>query len=206
MDTSSTPNLQIDPSNIRVRAAKLGQTFKSPALRLLIVFLAIIFILAGLAIVILAKISAGWLIIALATPLIMFLPWSKHALIDPPLHENQGITGLLDTECLTLINQPPTTASLAELIPKTKSGNFFLSRLELHPELLKQLAETLDPDPSNILKKALEIRQTAHSPSVTGAILAVAMIEVYPDHDNLLHRLRLELTDLYQGKSILHWP
>ena len=190
---------QIDPNSIRIKSAKLGKTFESPALRVLLVFLAIILIFGGLALIILVKISLGWLMVAVAMPIIMLLYWSKHALINPPLQKNQGITGLLDAECLTLIKDTPTTASLAEMIPTTKSGNFFLSRMELHPELFKQLAEALGPDSAPILTKALEIRTTTDSSSVTGAILAVAMIEVYPDHDNFLHRIQLELTDLYQG-------
>ncbi|MBR2997042.1 ATP-dependent Clp protease ATP-binding subunit [Candidatus Saccharibacteria bacterium] len=197
MDASQ--NQIIDPNHIRIKAAKLGHAFKSPALRLLMAFLIFILIFGGFAIIYFTKVSAGWLLVALAPPLIMLLSWSKHALIDPPLHEEWGINGLLDTECLTLINTAPTPASIAAMIPATKSGNFFLSRMELHPDIFKQIAEALGNDPAAVVAKALEIRQNTESPSVTGAIFAVAMIETYPDHDNFLHRVQLELTDLYQG-------
>lgn len=187
-----------DPNNIRAREARLGKIFQSKALRTLLVFLAIIFIICGLAIIYFYKISFGWLLVGCSAPLLMLSSWAKHILVLVPIDEKQGINGLLSSSCLALLGKNPTAKTIAEIIPKTTSGNFLLLRLELHPEVLQQIIAQIGDNPASIFKKALEIRNHTKIPEINGAILATAIIESYPEYDKFLHYIKLELTDLYQ--------
>lgn len=104
-------------------------------------------------------------------------------------------------------NVTPATASnlvkLSErLATQTLSGRFLAVRLGMVPDLLAVVATMLEQrgvSLEQILAQARQVRQATDSEQINGGTIIVAMLECLPEHEELLHRLNLELSDLYEG-------
>lgn len=182
---------------IRAQRARLSPLAKSPFARFFIYATALALIVGGTYLLIMHN-SLGWLIISLASPILMFAHWAKSELRHVKNGKNNTINDLLSTTCLRLMSPHPSPQSIVSMIPKTRSGRFLLQRLQIPLEQLNLIASTLGRDPAAIFDKALEVRLKTDSEQIGGGVLAIALIECYAESEAYLKRLKLEINDLYQ--------
>ncbi len=191
-------NLTFDPNNPRVKKARQKRSLNSPAILALSSIIFVCFI-AGGASLLFMKVTIGWLFIGLSAWPVMLIFWIKNTLNEIPVKNSDNFTDLLSEDLLLLLKPQITSAELISALPKTTSGVFLMVRFQLTIDLMNELAPYLPSDVTPIYEKALSIREKTNSEEITGAILVVAIIESLPNHEQILHNLKLEINDLYQG-------
>ena len=185
-------------NSLRARNARLGKVFGKPLMLFIFTLMAILLIGGGLALVVL-KIVAGWILIGFAVIPVMLIYWTKKELVPVPVDPRRGINGLLSNDVLAAMPKNPKTKDLANVAMKTNSGKFMFIRYGISEQLLTQIAEVLPQEIGPIFQTAIKIQEGTNSEEIHGAILAVALISHYPDCENLLKRMRLEMSDILDG-------
>ena len=141
----------------------------------------------------------GWIYLAFAIILTMILLWSKNDCDRIPLGSSEDINDLLSANLLKSFSRHPSPSEFAQNLYKTRSGKFLTERFGVTRELLKTVADSMPNDFSPIFARAREIRNELNAEVVSGGILAIALLEVSPNCDEILHGLRLERSDLRDG-------
>ncbi len=184
----------------RAKEARFGKMFDSKPLRILLwIILAVSFGL-GIYMLVFTKDALGWLAVGFAVILWMFIFWNKYELMHVPNGPSDSIDDNLSRDLLRLMPKKPDPLTLSEIVGKTQSGGFLALRYGVTPMLLSIVAATLkEDDAERIFVKAQDIQKKTDSEQLAGAVLGVAMIECMADHEDMLHRMKLEVSDLYNG-------
>lgn len=192
--------MQSDPSinlrSIRSAKARLGVRVGKP-LRIVFV-LAVVFLIAGGAVLIALGMTAGWLVMGFAAPFIMLLEWDKYELSSLRT-TGENIDGLLDGEILGAINPNSTPQDIARVVMVLPSGQFFAVRFGITPNVLQNIVSDQSAATTLVWQNALRIRQETGSMSLSGAIIIVALVQSFADHEGLLAHMKLSIEDLYKG-------
>lgn len=183
----------------RAREARFGGLFKNPALRLL-VWLVIIVSLVGFGyFFFILHNSFGWILLGLAIAGYIFMTWLNQEVIPVPVGHTNDINDLLSTNVLRLMSPSPTPQELARKLSKTRSGNFLALRFGLTPDLLEHVASEIPADLEPVLATARQIWQDTDGETISGGMIAVAILQNHPNHEQILRSMRLDLQDLYTG-------
>ena len=184
---------------LRAEEARARKILNNPAVKILLWLLLISGIVGYIYGLFFEHNSVGWLGLGLSVIMIMLLAWIQGEVAKVPAGKSNDINSLLSANVLALLKSNSTPQTLAKELHKTRSGAFLALRFGLTPQLLELLAKMIPQDLTPLFAIALKIRQQTDSELVSGGILAIAIIESYPDHDNLLRRMKLELSDLHNG-------
>ena len=187
-----------DPKNPRIRLAHQKHALNHPAVIILNIILALVFLVGGITLLFF-KISIGWLLIGFTVLPLMLVFWIKNALNSIPLGKSGNFTDLLSPDLLLLLNSQITPAELTKIPARTRSGAFLMARFELTIPFFEQISDLLPSSVEPIYSTAREIRETTNSETINGAILTVAIIQNLPDPELILNQFKLSLDDLYQG-------
>ncbi|MDO5481154.1 MAG: ATP-dependent Clp protease ATP-binding subunit [Candidatus Saccharibacteria bacterium] len=182
----------------RARLARLGKIFTNFFLKLLLILGLILTIFGGLYLLCLAHSSAGWLLLALAAIFAILLILSTFFFPSIPPKNSPYIDDILSTNVLRLLSKNPTSKELAEILVNTKSGNFLAARYGMIPQVLTQMLDdsvTIE----SIFQKSRQIKSEINLETITGGVLVVALVESCPNSELFLRRLKLEISDLYDG-------
>lgn len=191
-------NSSFDPKNPRIHKAHQKHIFNHTpviALSLLIFFLLLI---GGLIIVIL-KMPIGWTLIGFSILPLMLVYWIKNALAIIPIGPTESFTDLISEDLLLLLHAKTTPVELTKILPKTHSGAFLMARFGLTIPFFDQMAVYLPSSVEPIYQAALTVRNRTNSKAITGAVLAVAIIENIPNYEQIISQLKLTPADLDQG-------
>ncbi len=184
--------------SVRAREARLARALTHRVIRALIILIGIGLIGFGVAFLIL-KDAFCWVCFGLAIIPFMVSFWIKNELTRIPIGKHETINDVLSGNSLSLLGTHPTPQSLVSMFRKTKSGVFMMVRFGIREDVLAGIAGQLTQDISPVFEKALEIRKNTNSEQINGGILLVALIESYPEHENILRQMKLEVSDLHQG-------
>ncbi len=188
-----------DYNSTRAKEARLGKFLKPGAVKFLIL-LVICLALVGFAyLVFFAHNSLGWLLLGLVICGVMFYYWAVHEVIPVPAGKSQSINDLLSANVLRLLDREPTPQKIATKLIKTRSGTFLALRFGLTPNLLQQVANDLSPDMTPVFATAKRVWQEVDGETISGGMLAIAIILNHPNHELILKQMRLEVKDLYTG-------
>lgn len=156
--------------------------------------------LAGGAVLVINHGAIGWLAMGLAGPLFMMAIWWKYDLATMAIRRHpQTIDDVLATDILGRLPERPTPKQLAEIIGRSRAGQFLAVRLGLTPNLLINIASDDPKDMEAVWSSAIDLWQRTESPKITGAVLAAALIAQFPDHEGLLANLTLDMHDVEAG-------
>lgn len=190
---------RFDYHSRRAGEARFGKIFKNPAMRFL-VWLLILASLAGFIYVLFfLHNSLGWLLLGLTILGYIFATWLKYEAIPVPVGQTNDINDLLSTNVLRLMGPHPTPAELANQLQQTRSGKFLALRFGLTPELLTRVTAEIPADLEPIMATARQIWQATDGETISGGMIAVAILQNHPDHEQILRTMRLDLQDLYTG-------
>lgn len=142
----------------------------------------------------------GWLMIGLVGPLAMLSVWWQGDLKTMAVSARaEMIDDVMAADVLGRLSQRPTPKEIALAVGQSRAGQFLGVRLGLTPNFLANIASD---DPNNtpaLWQSALRIWRDTNSPKVTGAVLAAAIVEQFPNHDALLANLKIDFRDVSGG-------
>lgn len=187
-----------DYNSLRARNARRGKIFGKPVMLFFLVVMLILLLAGGITLLFM-KYSVGWVCIGFSVVPMMIFYWTKKELIPVPVNHKAGINGLLSNDVLAAMPKNPSAIDLANLVVKTKSGRFMLVRYGVADQLLTEIAKQLPPEVGPIFQTAMKIREGTKSEEIHGAIIASSILANYPDNENLLKRMKLEMADVLDG-------
>lgn len=190
---------QFDYNSVRAKEACFSKFFKGSIPQLILWVLIFAFIGSFVYLLFIQHNSISWLFLGLTIFGLMFMYWLKHEAIPVPLGATDDINDLLSANVLRLLDRNSTPQTLARELYKTRSGNFLALHFGITPDLLSKIANDLTTDLEPILTTAREIHQKTDGETISGGMLAVAIIQNHPAHEQILREMRLELQDLYTG-------
>lgn len=184
----------------RAKEARFGKIFDSKPLIILFWIIFAVSLGFGVYLICFAHNSYGWLAVGLASIIWMFQFWNKYELTHVPNGPSDSLDDNLSRDLLRMLPKDPDPLKLSEVVAKTQSGGFLALRYGVTPTLLSIVAATLqETSVERIFEKAQEIQKKTDSEQLAGGVLGVAMIECAPEHEEMLHRMKLEVSDLYNG-------
>lgn len=190
---------QFNYDGIRAKEARLGRFFKLALVRFLIILL-ILGALSEFGFLTFYKHNPlGWLSLGLAIILTMFYEWIKKAVVPAPMGKTEDINDLLSVNVMRLLDRNSTPQKLAKQLYKTRSGRFLALRLGITTEVLEFFANGISSDMEPVFAAAREVWREVRGETVSGGMLAIAIIKNHPEHELYLKRMRLEMSDLYAG-------
>ena len=130
-------------SSLRACEARTGKIFEPKLIRVLMI--AAIVALAGLGIYLMFFLqnACAWLAWSLAIALLVLYLYAKYELIKAPLRHGDKLEDILSRDVLTLLGKNPKPSDIAEIAPRTNSGNFLATRYSITPNFLSIVTEKL---------------------------------------------------------------
>lgn len=192
-------NDQFKYRSLRAKEARAGRFLDKFGLRVFLILYTAFLVASALGMLFYLKSPLGWLALGLATILGMLMYWVKHALINQPRGKTDQLTDLLATEALAALPKNLTSQNLVPALLNTNSARFLLVRFQLPAHFLETVSMTLEQDPALVFQKAREIYQSTNSEQISGAVLAVALIESSPNYEAALNSFGLSIQDLHEG-------
>lgn len=160
-------------------------------------------ILGGLALLVFGF-ALGWIAIGVAAIPGMIVEWYKYELRDVPVVKNgKRIDDLLDGEILGILHDQPSPQSIAALLSKTNSGQFFAVRFGVSPAFLEQIVSSNRDDTRAIFEESLKIASEVGG-KISAGVLMLAMVRQLPNKQTLLGHLQLNEDDLLRGINWYH--
>ncbi len=181
----------------RARQARLARRISSEATYGLLISGGILLLAGGLAIVVFLEQPFGWLLAGLVGPMWMVAAYG-HGLRDlPPNPRSTTLDGLLDADILGLLPAQHSPQQLADIMPQVEGGRFFIVRFGIAP-LLKQVSPNA-VDSDRVWGEAVAIMMRLGLPSISGAVLAAALLRTLPQSTAQLAPYKLNEDDLVNG-------
>ncbi len=160
-----------------------------------------VLLLLGGAGVLVAGVSAGWLVIGCAAAPFMLVAWYKGELKHlPPSRTPKIISDVLAGELLGQLPEKLTPKDIALGVGRTTGGQFFGARFGLTANIVQELASTEGiMSTEAIFAEALKIRDQLAETIITPGMVLVAIVRQFPDYNNLLAQVHIDDNDLLTG-------
>lgn len=190
--------LGIDLSSERAVKARVAKYLGGTLARLLVV--AAVLLTAGGIVLVVAGYPVGWFVAGLAAIPAMLAQWYsgdlKALAVDP---KGERIDAFLERSILAEVREDMGPKQIAELAGKSQSGQFMAVRFGITANFLLNIASDDVKAADDVWVSARNIQQALGSEVVHGGILAVALLEQYPQYELLLAQMHLEMNDLLDG-------
>ena len=182
----------------RAREARLLKGFAGWKLTLL-VGLTVLLAVAGVLFVMSGS-ASGWFVFSLAAWPFMLVVWQRRYLRRLPMGESESIDSLAEPELLAALPQHLTPKILAAAVSQSRGGQFLTMRFGLGPNFLTDMSGDNPDEVATIWLRALEVSKLGGQRQlVTGASVAVALIEKQPGLKQVLPHLQLDESDVLTG-------
>lgn len=192
---------RFDYNSLRAQEARLGKVLKLGIVRALMV-VAILACVVGFCYLTFAQHnSLGWLLLGLGIVLLIFRTWAVKEVIPVPVGKTENANDLLSANVLRQMGPEATPQELAPKLMNTRSGRFLALRFGLTPDLLVQVSAGISADLTPVLMTAKEIWRATDGETISGGMIAVAILQNHPQCEAILKQMKLELKDLYGGVS-----
>ena len=183
-------------SHLRAKKSRLMNGLR-PFLFLL-KLLKIIGILSGFSLTLIDS-SYGWLILSLSGLVTIFIYWWNGELhrLAPGLETT--IEERMASNILGKLSKNPTSEQIAKIVLESSGGKFIVARFGLGKTTIESLAQIPQNSPEQIFQTALQIQQKLETKTVSGSVLALAIIRNFPNFENLLAQFYIDFEDLERG-------
>ena len=183
-------------SHLRAKKTRLMNGLR-PFLFLL-KLLKIIGILSGFSLILIDSVY-GWLILSLSVLIAIFIHWWNGELhrLAPGLETT--IEERMASNILGKLSKNPTSEQIAKIVLESSGGKFIVARFGLGKTTIESLAQIPQNSPEQIFQAALQIQQKLETKTVSGSVLALAIICNFPNFENLLAQFYIDFEDLERG-------
>ena len=189
--------LDYDYYSLRASIARAGRHLDG-VVGSLLPFFTFLFVLGGIALIVLLGSSFGWIVIAFAPLSYMVRMYYVHHIKHLPTY-GDGVTGKLAGDILGRLPVKPTMADVAAVIGQTASGQFMGARFGLMPSLLNSLASGREVAIEQLWPLADKIREKNGLEQITASVLVVAIVRMFPSFETILAQIHLDDDDLDKG-------
>ena len=186
----------LNSSSVRATKARLGKRIGKNGR--LFLYVLVTSLVVGGAVLVVVGVAIGWVLIGLAALPFMLLEWEKYELEKPRILEG-SIDGVLAADVLGSLSSTPTPQEVAKIVSLTPSGQFFAIRFGITGGVLQNITSDQPADTAQLWQAASEVRQQAGSPEITAAVMVVAIVKCFSDHESLLAHMKLDYDDLIAG-------
>ena len=164
----------------------------------LLKLLKIIGILSGFSLILIDS-AYGWLILSLSGLITIFIHWWNGELhrLAPGLE--MTIEGQMASNILGKLSKNPTSEQIAKIVLESSGGKFIVARFGLGKTTIESLAQIPQNSPEQIFQTALQIQQKLETKTVSGSVLALAIIRNFPNYETLLAQFYIDFDDLERG-------
>ena len=183
-------------SHLRAKKSRLMNGLR-PFLFLL-KLLKIIGILSGFSLILIDSVY-GWLILSLSVLIAIFIHWWNGELhrLAPGLETT--IEERMASNILGKLSKNLTSEQIAKIVLESSGGKFIVARFGLGKTTIESLAQIPQNSPEQIFQAALQIQQKLETKTVSGSVLALAIIRNFPNFENLLAQFYIDFEDLERG-------
>ncbi len=183
-------------SHLRAKKSRLMNGLR-PFLFLL-KLLKIIGILSGFSLILIDSVY-GWLILSLSVLVAIFIHWWNGELhrLAPGLETT--IEERMASNILGKLSKNPTSEQIVKIVLESSGGKFIVARFGLGKTTIESLAQIPQNSPEQIFQAALQIQQKLETKTVSGSVLALAIIRNFPNFENLLAQFYIDFEDLERG-------
>ena len=181
----------------RWQAARLANKFNVPTYKAGAIIISALLLLAG-ALLIYLHVSVGWLVMSLASPLVMVIVWMQRGLTTITVSGGNTLPDRLESAVLGKLPNNPTPTQLAEAAMQTSSGQFFAGRFGIGPTFLSLLSSEAPSATQYVWENALRLHGSTPGP-VSGAEIVVALLQAMPNNAQFLAQLQLDEDDVVAG-------
>ena len=183
-------------SHLRAKKSRLMNGLR-PFLFLL-KLLKIVGILSGFSLILIDS-AYGWLILSLSGLITIFIHWWNGELhrLAPGLEI--AIEEQMASNILGKLSKNPTSEQIAKIVLESSGGKFIVARFGLGKTTIESLAQIPQNSPEQIFQTALQIQQKLETKTVSGSVLALAIIRNFPNFENLLAQFYVDFEDLERG-------
>lgn len=189
--------ISIDYYALRAKKARIGHSLTKRIVSAL--WALVILLVIGAMGLLYIKVPFGWVVLGLAGLPYMLVMWRKHELHHLPTGKDDSATSRLSGDILGQLPKQPTPKDFATAAGRVVSGQFMSARFGLTPNLLQSVASPDVNGTAELLKLAETIRRSTHLEHITGSIMAVALVRLFPEKDSLLANMHLSDEDLEKG-------
>ncbi|MDO4902440.1 MAG: ATP-dependent Clp protease ATP-binding subunit [bacterium] len=184
-------------NSIRAKKSRLEVGLKPWILVLKIAKWALI--LGGITLILSGQ-KLGWLVLSIWPVISAILNWRAGELHRlNPISGSSKIEDLLSSNIIGKISSSVTSTEIAKIVMESSGGQFIVARFGLGKTTIESLAGLPQNSPENIFQTALEIHKKLHTNTISGSVLALAIVKNYPEHEKLLAQFRIDFGDLERG-------
>ncbi len=185
-------------NSLRAKKARLTVDF-SILWRWVVWLLIVSFASLGVLLLVLEN-TVGWLSLALAiVPFLFYQYWRWELYRLDPDQRVGGVESVLSSSVLGRLGPNPSPRDLSKIIANTSSGLFILGRYGISAQMLSELASDNPGDIEIVWQQAIDTYQRIKSPTMSGGIIALALLKSHPSYQSILSHLRLDYEELEQG-------
>ncbi|MGH7157953.1 MAG: AAA family ATPase [Candidatus Saccharimonadales bacterium] len=187
----------------RARQARLSRRISSPGMYWALVLVGLAFAVGGVAVVWLLAVPAGWLLAGVCGLFWVLAAYGAGLRDLPPNPRAATIDALLDADVLARLPDNASPKQLADAILQVGGGRFFVVRLEVAP--LFKLASSNAADSVPVWDEAVNIMARLNLPSISGAVLAAAVLRTLPGNAaTLFAPFKITADDVVAGVQWFH--
>jgi hypothetical protein len=112
---------------------------------------------------------------------------------------SETMDDVLSADVLGRLPRDPSPRQIAEVVGQIRAGQFMAVRLGLSANFLVHIASEDPNDTQALWQSALAVWERSGSPKITGAVLAAALVEQFPNYEGLLANLKIGMEDVERG-------
>ncbi|HJP81132.1 MAG TPA: AAA family ATPase [Candidatus Saccharimonadales bacterium] len=191
-------NLTFNYGSSRAAKARLGRALGGIWARLLPI-ITVLLLVAGVALLFIQE-PVGWVLVGLVAIPIMVWEWYTYDLKAlKPARNAKTIDDVLAGDILGQLGKNPSPHDIATAVGRVQSGQFFGPRFGITAKFLQDISSEDASKTSDLWQLALAVRAELDTDTITGAVLVVAILRSFPDHEGLLAHIQIDDADLLAG-------
>lgn len=160
--------------------------------------LKIIGIISGFSLIFMDS-ALGWVVLAIVSVVTIVIHWWNGELHRLAPSTEPTIEGQMASNILGKLSKNPTSEQIAKVVLESSGGKFIVSRFGLGKTTIENLAQIPQNSPENIFQTALQIQQKLKTKTVSGSVLALAIVRNFPNYETLLAQFYIDFEDLERG-------
>ena len=185
-----------DYNNLRAKKSRLMNGLRG--FLFLLKILKIVGILSGFCLILMDS-ALGWLILAFSSIIAILVHWWNGELHRLEPSKDLNIEGQLASNILGKLSKNPTSKQIAKVVLESSGGKFIAARFGLGKTTIESLVQIPQNSPENIFQTALQIQQKLKTKTVSGSVLALAIVRNFPNYETLLAQFYVDFEDLERG-------
>ena len=143
--------------------------------------------------------ALGWIVLAIVSVVTILINWWNGELPRLAPSAEFTIEGQMASNILGRLSKNPTSEQIAKVVLESSGGKFIAARFGLGKTTIESLVQIPQNSPENIFQTALQIQQKLKTKTVSGSVLALAIVRNFPNYETLLAQFYVDFEDLERG-------